>query len=167
MARAGHNARVREKHAPSGAMPHAASRALALPVKLADAVDPDAPPARRLRPGRLPLILIAAAAVTLASQVSVSFSMAAGIPALLGAAALGLAAACFTAAALMPALQQLVRPEAAAPAFGFAAYGLSLLGIEQAPLALFLSAGLVAGAVATPSSVLFPPLGAAAAAIGY
>jgi signal transduction histidine kinase len=149
-------------------MPHAAStRALALPVRVADAAGSAAPPARPFRRGRLPLVLIAAAAVIMASQVSVSFSMAAGIPALIGAAALGLAAACLVAPALMPALQQLVRPEAAAPAFGFAAYGLSLLGIEQAPLAFLLNAGLVAGAVATPSSVLFPPLGAAAAAIGY
>ena len=142
-----------------------AHRTLSLAADGQRGVAAAARPSRTL--GRVPLLLIAMAVLALASQVSVSFSISAGLPLLIAASALSLAAVAILLPALVPLLMRLAIPESIAVPLGLVAYGLARLGLPPEAQAVALNVGVIGATIALPGSALVAPLAAAAVAIGY
>src|SRR5262245_3903937 len=155
--------RVRATASPVGR--HAASeRSLSLAEPLNT---PSPSTTRRLRRGRVALALIIVALLALASQVSVSFNIATGMPLVVGAAALGLAAATMLLPVLAPVLIRIAVPETAVLLLGAAAYGLTSLALPEQGLAVAFNIGVIGAALVLPGSGLVPPLAAALVLVGY
>jgi signal transduction histidine kinase len=116
---------------------------------------------------RLSLLLILVGLGALASQISVSLTVATGPLALLAGAALSLALCAILAPALWPSAIRLVRPESTALLVGVAAYGLSRTAISPELLIALLIVMVIGAAVAWPAATSLPQLAAIAAAVGY
>jgi signal transduction histidine kinase len=171
MALVGHTPRSADKSRPSlTSLPQRHSAQVrGLPAAERTAVDTTAgelgAPRRTL--GRLPLLLIGFAVAALASQVSISLNFSPGLPVLIAAAALALAAAFILAPAVKAAVMRLAVPEALAVPLALTAYGLSWSGLSLNAMAVLLNAGVVGVALALPARAWLPPLAAGAAASGY
>jgi signal transduction histidine kinase len=124
----------------------------------------DAGPSRPF--GWAPLLLVAIAALALASQISIALRIDPGTPLVIGLAALVLAAL----AIVIPRVAPLVVRAAALPIAaltGAAGYLLARSGVAFEPLALLGNLGVIGVALATPANPWMPPVAAVALAAGY
>jgi signal transduction histidine kinase len=170
MTSAGHAPRSKEKtRSTLTAVPPARARRRSQAGLAAVASDPQ--PLRREASqrhlGRVPMMLIGVAALALASQMSVSLRLEAGLPLLIAFAALVLAAAAIVAPAVAPFIVRLAVPELAVLPFGMAVYVLTHSGTDVQALTLICTLGVIGMALALPASAIVPPLAAAAATAGF
>ena len=139
----------------------------ALAPLAADPAPPALPAAApRVTFGPIPLALIGLAVAALASQVKLSLNLDGGLPVLLAAAALLIAAAVVLAPALKPLVGRLVSPELAALPLVGVAYVANLHPLPVALAPLVIAGAVMAAALVVPRRVLMPALAALALAAG-
>ena len=165
MASAGRITRLKAT-APAAAS-QVASEPAPRPVEVAAPVAAPAPAAApRSALGPIPLALIVLALVALASQVELSLNLNGGVPVLLAAGALLIAAAVILAPTIKPLLVRSLTPELAVLPLAGVAYLANLRPLPEAIAPLVLAAAVMASALVVPRRPMMPALAALALAGG-